>query len=417
MANGSGVSVGKLTDGRFRVRWRERVDHDGERKSVQRERVVHSEQAMIELRTAVLRAIETDGAYVDPSIRTVTAPSIESIAIGYLRERASYGVEPRTVQSEAQRLRSSLVYVRQIVGLAPLAPVPASVMTRSVIVEVVRLARAAGLAETSLRHMARILLQVWTWGSDTSETPGAIPAPPRSIVGLLPRTPPKSAPEAPTLAEADACLRQLKGRSSRRPLATAILMRWTGLRVGQVLGAKREDLDIDAGTLRVRIGKSAREKVDQRVIPVSRHLIADILPFLGEDPDGSLIARRSDFAGGVTNGSSRPDDALRRAWKSATAAGEARKSVWWPTGRKIARPDHAFRAAFQHALVVADVRDEVIDLLVGHSGRSTRSKHYVAADARMAAMRAAIDAMPPIDWAGPAKTGVPDNVIAMKQAL
>ncbi|MCB9695683.1 MAG: hypothetical protein H6738_02720, partial [Alphaproteobacteria bacterium] len=45
MANGPGVSVAQLGDGRWRVRWRETVVTDGVSRRVQREKVVSTHAA------------------------------------------------------------------------------------------------------------------------------------------------------------------------------------------------------------------------------------------------------------------------------------------------------------------------------------------------------------------------------------
>jgi hypothetical protein len=89
--------------------------------------------------------------------------------------------------------------------------------------------------------------------------------------------------------------------------------------------------------------------------------------------------------------------------------------VWAPDSRKHARPDHAFRAAYQAALAGAGVRDEVIDALVGHAG-GLRARHYVgAAEGRTAAMRAAVDLLPAVDWDEPGEADVPDNVVGFRR--
>lgn len=46
-----------------------------------------------------------------------------------------------------------------------------------------------------------------------------------------------------------------------------------------------------------------------------------------------------------------------------------------PINRDKARPDHAFRAAFQSNLHEQGVSDNVNDWLVGHAPASTRGKH------------------------------------------
>ena len=85
-------------------------------------------------------------------------------------------------------------------------------------------------------------------------------------------------------------------------------------------------------------------------------------------------------------------------------------------GMELARPDHGFRAALQEHLVEKGIRDEVIDALVGHVGKSTRSRHYSGPAALFQAVREVVDALPAIDWKGKAAEGEqPDNVVQMRR--
>lgn len=69
---------------------------------------------------------------------------------------------------------------------------------------------------------------------------------------------------------------------------------------------------------------------------------------------------------------------LRAAWEDVTAAGEVRREVWWPAGRR-ARPSHVFRATFRAELARAGVALEVRQALIAGARGSDRA--YVGADA------------------------------------
>ena len=73
-----------------------------------------------------------------------------------------------------------------------------------------------------------------------------------------------------------------------------------------------------------------------------------------------------------------------------------------PINRAKARPDHAFRAAFQSNLQNRGISDNVIDWLVGHAPASTRGKHY--AQPAENALRSAVKAIPAVDWQNSAVT-------------
>ena len=91
--------------------------------------------------------------------------------------------------------------------------------------------------------------------------------------------------------------------------------------------------------------------------------------------------------------------------EEAVLAGEARESVWNPPNRKQARPEHAFRAVFPAHPRLARVAEPVIDALVGHDSTTTRARHHAGVDTLVRLMRAAVDALPPVDGSGPGAGG------------
>jgi integrase len=200
------------------------------------------------------------------------------------------------------------------------------------------------------------------------------------------------------MAECDAVIRRIAAlEHPTTSLPVAVISRCTGLRGSQVLAICARDIDLGRMRLRVTTGKSRREK-QGRTVPIAPALVDFLVPYVErwkDQPDHTLVAYRST----ATNWRAKvPAPTLKRAWQAATDAGEVKDpEVWAPSSHEKARPTHAFRAAFQTFLVDRDVRDEVIDALVGYSGGVRRS-HYVNESARMAAMQEAVALIPPIDW-------------------
>lgn len=77
------------------------------------------------------------------------------------------------------------------------------------------------------------------------------------------------------------------------------------------------------------------------------------------------------------------------------------------------RPEHAFRPSFQAALRLASIHDKVIDALVGHRGRGTRSGHYAGHETLFPLMREAVDGLGAIDWEGPRDRGSATSMTKM----
>lgn len=224
--------------------------------------------------------------------------------------------------------------------------------------------------------------------------------------------PPKAAvyfaPEPPTMAELDACLRALHFRAYTAR-GVAVIMRFTGLRVSQVLALTCRDVDLVRCELRVTTGKSRREQAEQRVVSISAHLVAELAPWVqSQDRDAPLVRRKTT---GREPANHLPMRTLEAAWEAATEAGLARREVWDPPNREVARPEHAFRAGFQAFLDGQGVRDSVIDHLVGHSPKSVRGRHYALPTAEQ--LRAAVDLLPPIAWE--VRVEPPENVFEPKR--
>ena len=120
------------------------------------------------------------------------------------------------------------------------------------------------------------------------------------------------------------------------------------------------DVNIAAATLVVRRGKSRLEEAECREVPLSR----------------------------------------LRCW-----LGKPGSPCGTPPNRKQARPEHAFRAAFQAHQRLAGVAEPGIDALVGHDSSTTRAPHHAGIDTLVPPMRGAVDALPPVDGSGPGAGG------------
>lgn len=425
--DGAGVSVTRGKGGRWRVQWREVVVEAGQARHVHRERSAASETEARKLQGRILEMLERGEVPSVELAREATRAirgscTVDDMVDGWIRDRASRGYSANTMEGAATETNRILRGLRTIAGIPEGRAVPVGCLTRDA---VIRLREALTQARddkgrpryttSTIAGTIGTLVAVWTWASDDPVTYPGVIAPPRDTRSLRPRVAPSVAAEAPTLAECDAVIRIVANlpRTGRVALPAAVLGRMTGLRVSQALGIEVDDVNLAGCTLVVRIGKSAAERAERRTIPIHEQLRDWLTPYvaraLAEGRTG-LFLRRSDTKGSDVTMMSPPDKTLRRAWELATQAGEARVETWKPEGRAIGRPDHVFRAAFQDHLVRAGVRDEVIDLLVGHHPKTTRGRHYVGADARMEAMRDAIAHIPPIDWRKAEE--VPDNVVA-----
>lgn len=395
---GVGVSVAQRPDGRWRVRWRESSDG----RQVSRERVVDDEAAARRLQGEVLSA-RAEGQPFEPA-PAPAAPretTLDDVLEGWLRDRAAMGRVGRAALANNLGAVGRILRAARSV-LKTEGRIPVSAVSLTLPGRLVEHMRSAGLADGTIDATLGALLAAWAWAADAPETFPGLPALPRSaerLKGLRPGRPDYSAPPAPTMAEVDALIRQLVAlgpKAQHVALPVAVIGRYTGLRAGQILAIELRDLDLVAGTLRVRTGKSAAERQAQRLIPLAGELIPFVERLVAEAEAAGrelLLHRRADKA------SARPcppDRTFRRAWEAATAAGEARREVWSPSSRDQGRPIHCLRAALQSELVQLGVAESTIDAIVGHGG--LRSRHYVAQADRLDAMAAAVGLLPSIDW-------------------
>ncbi len=387
------VTIDTLGPGRHKVRWREWAVVDGERKRRARSTTVSTKAAAIELQARVLRAIETRGYYEPDAQVEVRATNLEAAAADWLRARAARGIAASSVRKYAANLKRFFDTVRDVRGVQSDVAVTADLLSRSLVADVILALRARDLSESTIYSTTSTILDMWGWVSDDPAAYPRVPTPPRDASAVRPPTPIYTAPPAPTMDEVDACIRHISSRAFVAR-AAAVMMRFTGLRISQVLSVRCRDVDPEAGTLRVMVGKSRREKADKRVVPISPHLLEIVRPWLAHrEPGEPLVRRRRDMRS-RTGKQHLPSETISDAWAAATEAGEARRDVWQPENRKLARPEHAFRAALVRHLAAAGVRDPAIDFLVGHHPSGVRARHY--AEPEMAELVEAVACLPPL---------------------
>lgn len=393
----------------WRLRWRETVLEDGRPVRKQRSATASSASEADRMRLEILVALESEGAWspepepepepLPISPKVVEPGDLEEAAAAWLRHKASRCREG-TRRKYASNLMRFIADVRLERGIADDELVPVSVLSRDLFSRLALRWKAEELSQSTRYALSRIALDVWRWAADEPAEYPQTPPPPHISSRVLARPPVYVAPVAPTLEELDACLRRISP-SSVIAWRTAVVMRYTGLRAGQVLAIQAGDVDFATSTLRVRIGKSRREQAAQRAVPLSPHLVAHLRSWLASSSAEDLVVPRRKAKSGSRYV---PSPTLRAAWEAATEAGEARREVWCPPTRKQARPDHAFRAAFQAFMESKGVREAVIDHLVGHAPQSVRGKHY--APATEAQLEEAVRLLPAIDWAAPAAANV-----------
>jgi integrase len=412
------LSIDPLSGNRFKLRWRELIPGpdglpargaDGRLKRRARSLTVKGKAARDEAAARIRRSLLDEGEFNLPTATVEEVPRIanlEHAALAWIEWKKTR-CKPRSVVAYAGHMKRFFEIARELLGIKPSEPMYADRLSRALLIDCVRTWQKRDYSQSWVYSAGRSVIDMWRWASDDPDTFPGIPTPPREAKMVLPRVPVYVAPPSPTLKELDACLRHISPDAveSRR---IGVFLRYTGLRISQVLGLRGRDVNLKAATIRVTVGKSRQEEAEARVIPVSKHLVAAVRDWLPDRDKDQFIfpawGSRKMHAAAV-----RPDT-FHNAWAEATERGQARKEVWAPDNRKIARPQHAFRAGFQAFLRREGIGEEVIDALVGHHGRSLRARHYAGTDTLWDRMEAAVAKMPAVDWKEPKKAG---NVIRL----
>lgn len=331
-------------DGSWVVRWR-----DGGRGSREHWQRCSSERRAHALAEEVEDQIERTGRY-EPR-RAGRASAVEVILSDYLADVARRR-RPNTVRRYAQMLELWRRWVGNALAdealtYARLADYHAHVSSPATGRHLHRRS-----SETVRKHIECIeLMWRWAWQRQARGDYHGVPQP--DSLQLERAAAPHKV--APTWEEMDACIDMAGGWQAQLYL----VLRSTGLRVGQALGLRWADLvlDTEVPTMHVRgeLGKTKQERRG-RVVPLAPVLARELAGW--ERADEWVVPCGRDERVG------RARDA-DRAWARAGVDAQ----VWKGCGH------HAFRAGFQSGLTALGANAEAVEFLVGHSRGDVRERY------------------------------------------
>lgn len=334
----------KKVDGSWVVRWR-----DGGRGSREHWVTCSTERRAHALAEEIEDQIERTGRY-EPR-RSGRASPVEVILTEYLADVARRR-RPNTVRRYAQMLELWRRWVGQALAdealsYARLAEYHTHISSPATGRHLHRRA-----PETVRKHIESVeLLWRWAWQRQARGDYHGVPQP--DSLELERAAAPHKV--APTWDEMDACIDMADGWQHRLYL----VLRSTGLRVGQALGLRWDDLRLDADvptlTVRGELGKTKQERRG-RVVPIAPVLVAELAGWGARD--GWLLEC------GRAERVARARDA-DRAWARAGVD----PAVWRGCGH------HAFRAGFQSGLTALGASAEAVEHLVGHSRGDVRERY------------------------------------------
>lgn len=359
----------------YRVLWREQS-------GAQRSRTCPDLTTARELQREVERALALGRDWQVQPPREDTRLSV--VVEAFLRDKAR-SKRPATVINLGRALDRFFVFLEERGIHEPTV----DVLSRAILGEFYDWSPAS--VATRRNYVSAVTL-AWRWAFNTDEYGDVTPRP-RTLDLPVPASTPTV---APTWAEADALIARLAERPSQGlpsviGYRAAVMMRFTGLRVGQVLRLEWPDVDLEDATLTIRgeLGKSRAERRG-RTVPISSHLV-ELMKGWGVR-EGPIISS----AGCISS----LGELLRIGWRDVAANGQARPEVF------RGRPNHALRKLFSTELRAAGVARDVIEYLVGHSAGLPAV--YTDARAISTEMRAAVALIPPI-------TAAPSNIVALRR--
>lgn len=219
------LSFDDLGGSKYKIRWREIVPgedgkpergEDGRIKRRDRSYTVEGKESLRTVMAAIQKALDERGEWYPPT--AAPAPeetNLEQASLAWLRWK-SQRCEERSRRKYALDLKRFFETVRELKQIPATAIIPASVLSRNLFVDVQAAWKAAGLSESTIYNAATVALDCWAWITDDPDEYPNVPAAPRVKANVLPRPPVYVAPPAPTLAELDACLRNLELDRYRR---------------------------------------------------------------------------------------------------------------------------------------------------------------------------------------------------------
>ena len=328
----------KLGPGRWQVRW---VEPDEHGRRVQRSRVVSTSEARDELLRAVALA-EDLGQRYEPAAQRRAIPSVGDGMTAFLEDVRRRSA-PGTVRNYAQALAAFCEWLDEAgLGHATVADVKREWLA-DFYAHLEHGRHGRERAAVTRRRIVEKIEGAWQWLFNVEWHPSVTRpktiAMPREVASVV---------SAPTWDEMDACVRACLHEGPRR-LTT--LMRYTGLRVGQVLALTWADVDLERGTLTVAPHKGLPGFVQ----PMSPHLVAELATW--GTREGAVITWRVQRQ--------RRELVVSEAWARAGV----RPEVW------KRRPDHAFRRGIVSGLARAGVNHEAAELWIGHGVKGVRASY------------------------------------------
>jgi len=201
------------------------------------------------------------------------------------------------------------------------------------------------------RKITEVAQLAWAWADDSERWPDDIPRP-RAIEMV--RVQPKVV-VAPSWDEMDRCVHACDGWIRK----LAVILRYTGLRVGETMQLLWSDVDLETARLTIRpeIDKSKRG----RVIPFSPHLIEELAGF------------------GVRQGYVVPETS-RGGARERQAVSKYMADRWRKTGVRVEAyrgdPHHAYRKGFKSGMLALGAHTDAVDYLQGHKlGGGARGRY------------------------------------------
>ncbi len=373
----------QLKDGvRYQFQWWNWVAVAKPDGTVARVRQKHTERRHTEREAETYRrviiGVHSRGEHFVPGSQRAVA-RLRDVAVAYAAA---------TPNEQTRRFRTAMMN-RMLAALGDAALV--SDLSITALRRVAEVAKDDGLKEPS--RVVGEVERLWAW-ADGQDCPG-VPRPKRIVGTEVPTREPVYATAVATLDDCDAMIAHLSGWHQR----VAIWLRYTGLRVSQVLTLERSDFDLDIGWLRLRSSARGAKGGRYRVVPLHPGLIDEIhsweLPSRGP-LFFSTDVRRPNGPGPWT--ADTLCEPFKRAWRLAGVA----EAKWGAPagdagGRVHARPTHAFRGALKtHLMRHADI--EIANLLIGHANTHTHDAYVVQGDPTgspyWARMLAALDSVP-----------------------
>lgn len=288
-----------------------------------------------------------------PEVARGVADLEEEVLVRYV-EQMSTRLRPRTLARYAENLD---VFVRFLRVRHPRGKLTPGMLTRPTLEDYYIWLQQAknGLhgharQPDTARKIVEVAQLAWRWAEQSERWPGMIPSP--RAIDMVRASP---APVlAPSWVEMDSCIHCLDGWKRR----LAILLRYAGLRVGESMQLRWDDVSLDRATL--VIDRSIDKSKRGRIIPISPHLVAEMAAW----------GTRTGFVIPYDGVQARHISALAKYFNAAWTEAGVRPEAWEGNSTK------AFRKGFKTGMLNLHATADAIDFLQGHKlGEGARSRY------------------------------------------